>query len=540
MLPRLLLAVVAGLALTGAFEPWAWAPLALVGLVGFALATSGLTVARAGSVGLCFGVAFYFTHIWWMREAVGTDAWLALSGIEAAFYGVLGAAVPLIRKVPGWPLWLAAAWASVEVLRSVWPFSGMPWGRVSFAAIDTPVAPAAAYVGMTGLSFLLALCAFLLAAWMQPLLPGSAASGATGTVRRPATLAGAVVVLAALLVPGVHPFPVQESGSATVAVVQGDVPGAGNNILLDHRQVTANHAEATRTLAAEVASGRAAEPDFVLWPENSTAVDPFADAEVTDQIRDAVAAVGVPVLVGGLVDGGPDHVLNQGIVWDPETGPGDRYTKRHPVAYGEYIPYRDYWEPNFGRLAEIERNMLTGTRTEPLSIGGVEVADAICFDIAYDEVMRDQVAAGAEMLAVQTSNATFIFTDQIEQQFAITRLRAIETGRALAVASPNGRSGVIDADGTVIASADPRTTEVLVERVGLSDTLTPAVRMGAWPTVVLGGLSLACLLWGAVAHRRSLVRTRAAGRDTGGGHDGGAPVASRPSAAREPSEDPVA
>ena len=73
--------------------------------------------------------------------------------------------------------------------------------------------------------------------------------------------------------------------------------------------------------------------------------------------------------------------------------------------------------------------MLSGTRDEPLRVAGIEVADAICFDVAYDDGIYDQVASGAELLAVQTSNAIFIFTDQIDQQFAITRLRAIETGR---------------------------------------------------------------------------------------------------------------
>jgi apolipoprotein N-acyltransferase len=81
---------------------------------------------------------------------------------------------------------------------------------------------------------------------------------------------------------------------------------------------------------------------------------------------------------------------------------------------------------------------------------------------------------------VQTSNATFIFTHQIEQQFAITRLRAIETGRYVVVASTNGLSGVIAPDGHVIATADPRTTAVLDEQVGLVDALTPAVRLGPW------------------------------------------------------------
>ena len=56
-------------------------------------------------------------------------------------------------------------WTAVEVLRSGWPFSGMPWGRLAFAVVDTPVARALPYVGMVGVSFLLALLGALLA-WL--------------------------------------------------------------------------------------------------------------------------------------------------------------------------------------------------------------------------------------------------------------------------------------------------------------------------------------------------------------------------------------
>ena len=34
-------------------------------------------------------------------RAVDLYAWLALSGLEALFYGLLGAAVPLLRRLPG-------------------------------------------------------------------------------------------------------------------------------------------------------------------------------------------------------------------------------------------------------------------------------------------------------------------------------------------------------------------------------------------------------------------------------------------------------
>ena len=36
--------------------------------------------------------------------------------------------------------------------------------------------------------------------------------------------------------------------------------------------------------------------------------------------------------------------------------------------------------------------MLSGTRKEPLDVAGIPVADAICFDVAYDDGIFDQVS----------------------------------------------------------------------------------------------------------------------------------------------------
>src|SRR5690606_1057175 len=101
-------------------------------------------------------------------------------------------------------------------------------------------------------------------------------------------------------------------------------------------------------------------------------------------------------------------------------------------------------------------------------------------------------------------------THQIEQQFAITRLRAIETGRYVVVASPNGRSGVIAPDGRVVAAAPPRTMTVLNEQIGLASGMTPAVRLGTWPArcvmlVTVAGLAVAL----AQRRRRTVAGTGA-------------------------------
>ena len=74
------------------------------------------------------------------------------------------------------------------------------------------------------------------------------------------------------------------------------------------------------------------------------------------------------------------------------------------------------------------------------------------------------MAHGGELVTVQTSNAMFIHTAQIDQQFEISRLRAVETGRYVVVAAINGVSGIVAPDGSVVASAAPRTQDVLVAR----------------------------------------------------------------------------
>jgi apolipoprotein N-acyltransferase len=124
--------------------------------------------------------------------------------------------------------------------------------------------------------------------------------------------------------------------------------------------------------------------------------------------------------------------------------------------------------------------MERGTRVTPLNIAGTKVADAICFDIAYDDGLDAQVSHGGQMVVVQTSNAMFIHTDQIDQQFAISRLRAIETHRYVVVAAINGITGVIAPDGTVVKTTPPLTESYTEAGVGLFDTVTPAVRIGPW------------------------------------------------------------
>ncbi len=505
LLARLPAASLAGVAAAGASAPWAhrWLlPLAVAALV---LLLQRVSLRHAFLLGLLFGLGYALTLTAWM-QAVGTDAWLLLSPVVAAYYALAAVGIALVWRLRGWPWWTAGVWVAVETAMSTWPLGGFPWTRLAWAAVDTPFALWLPWVGATGVSFLVALTGTTLA-WVVR----------EGKARPP----GAVVAIVAALLVGSAPVLFRPDSltssweadlpTVTVAAVQGDVPGAGNDLVAVHEQVTENHVQATVDLAQRVESGAVPQPDIVLWPENSTAVDPFRDAQTNSGISRAVAAIGVPVLVGAIVDGPrPDAVLNQGLVWLPDGSTEERYTKRHPVPFGEYVPFRSQLSGlKIGRLDMIPRDMIAGTRTRPLDIAGTRVVDLICFDVAFDDSVIAQVQNGGQMVTVQTSNATFTGTSQLQQQFTISRARAMETGRTVVVASTNGLSGVIGPDGTVRDQLAPRTTDIAVAQVPLVDAQTPAVRYGRLIGQVLSLAGVAAVITAAAAAaRRRLPRLR--------------------------------
>ena len=150
-------AALCGLLLALAFAPhdWWWAlPLAVAG---FTACCRGLRPPAGFVVGLVFGVCFVLLLMPWLR-VIGSDAWVALSVLEAVFYGLLGAVLTLVVRLPLWPVWAAAAWVGAEQLRSTIPFGGLPWGRLAFALGDTPMA---AYARLGGVALLTAAAALL-------------------------------------------------------------------------------------------------------------------------------------------------------------------------------------------------------------------------------------------------------------------------------------------------------------------------------------------------------------------------------------------
>ncbi len=484
-----------GLALAAAFPPWGVWPLAAVGPALLAVALSGRSLRASFVTGLVFGIAFYIPLVSWVIN-LAWYAWVALAVASALLLAVLAVGQRLLLRLPApaWPVAVAGWWVAAEALRDRWPFGGFPWGRLAMSQAGTPTQGWAAIGGAPLLTFVVALVGGTLA-WLLLTLPGATRPGQAADRRR---LAWAVLAFAATVglavLPAVLPLDPVPRGTPTaeVAAIQGDVPrerslAAQNN----DEMVTLNHAVATEKLAAQVKDGRKPAPDLVIWPENSTNIDPTLYAPIYDEIAAAAAAIDRPILVGALLQ---DPERNAGLLWLPARGPVAMYVKRQLVPFGEYIPFRGLIS-KITSLTQLDPvNMVPGHSNYIFHVGQIRLGDVICYEIGFDALVRSDVTDGANLLAMQTNDATFerdgILTAETGQQLAMARIRAVEFDRAVVVASTTGYSAIIAPDGRIITSSGIWQQAELESSVPLITYTTLAERVGQWPEYVITALTV--------------------------------------------------
>ncbi len=471
-------AIVLGVLSSLNFDPVGLPFAMVVAVAGLIWLTHALRDARKRTVmltGALYGVSFMGPLIWWMN-AVSHGAYVGLVLAETLFFIPIMLALRASARLRWWPLWGAGVWVLGEWARGRFPFTGFPWGRIAHTSIDTPFEAYARLLAMPGTSAVLFLVASLLVV----------VATSTGWRRKLLAVAGVVAVagVGAVLPTGIA----GADGTRQVALVQGNVPGVF--LTWPIGEIFKLHAAETDKLADKIDAGEVPRPDMVLWPENSTDTDPYFDEPVKQRIQALSARIGAPILVGGIFDGPTSSTAyNAGVVWTAN-GPGERYVKLKPVPFGEYVPWRKQAGFFVNRLArDIPRDMLAGDAPGALKIGDTEIGDTICYDIAYDGVTRRAVQGGAQMIVVQTSNAAFTNTSQPEQQWDISRLRAIETGRWVVVPSTNGISGVVDPQGRSVERAPMHEPATVSADVTLASGKTPALVIGApleYLLVVLG------------------------------------------------------
>jgi apolipoprotein N-acyltransferase len=494
----LLISVAGGAAVFVSFPPLdAW-PLAVLGPALLVIALAGRSLRGSLACGLAFGLALFVPLLSWLIN-VAWYAWFALAVAEAVIFAVLCVGQRLLLRLPFWPAAVAGWWVAAEALRDRWPFA-FPWGRL---AMSQSVAPDVRWVAVGGaplLTFLLALIGAMIArAALAVLVSGGWRSWRSAGSWGPAL--AAVVTIGAVLAGGFLPVdPTGGAPTAGVAAIQGNVPRARNlPQLLNDTEVTQNQVTATLKLAAEVKAGRLPAPDVVVWPEDAVGLDPFENPSVYAEIMGAAAAIGRPILVGEVLQ---NPRRNVGQVWAPGHGPTyPIYVKRQLVPFGEYIPFRSIIS-SFSSLPSLQPvNFTAGGKPVVFGVGTIRLGDVICYEVGFDNLVRSEVNAGANLLALQSNDADFELDGQLgetEQQTAMARIRAIESDRAVVYSSTTGESSIIAPDGALIAQGGVWRQAALEARVPLVSYRTLADRVGGWPEYVIVLLTVLALGWAVV------------------------------------------
>ena len=216
----------------------------------------------------------------------------------------------------------------------------------------------------------------------------------------------------------------------------------------------------------------------MIWPENSTDIDPLRNPDAAAQIDRAAAAIGVPILVGAVLRN-PDGPTTATPRWSGMAGQGSSSATTSAGCSRSASTCRGgTFFRLFSGYADRAGYFVPGPGPGAVDMAGVRVGVAICWEVAFDDLVADSVAAGAQVLAVPSNNATFGLSEMTYQQLAMSRVRAVEHDRA-----GDRRDHERGERDHRPRRLGPRqhggqfTPSVLVDRTALRDTTTLASRL---------------------------------------------------------------
>jgi len=452
------------------------------------------------AVGLVTGFAYYASQIPWMTVYLGPVPWLALSVLEAVIFSAGALAINrlwrrmLHHKAKNHFIVSAAmatVWVAREWLACNFPYGGFPWSRLALSQSNSPLANWAYWGGLSLVSWIVAFTSVLvMLTWQTKLRPAHWSNSPVA----------ATLVLIFLIPQMTNLSLAPTSKSINVAAVQGNA-NAGLFANPVPGSILQNHLAASHQLLDSTS-----KPDVVIWPENAADTNPLSGGTAKNLVSNFVNQVGAPLIFGTITTRGND-IFNSSILWLPNVGAVDWYDKKRPVAFGEFVPDREFFHALAPELIDlIPRGYSFGTRDGIFDFktkagNQTKLGTMICFEVAVDDITRDLVRQGAQVLVVQTNNSDFGTTNESTQQFAIAKMRAIESGRAVVNISTVGLSGVILPSGEVVDTLTPYQPGVMRDLVPLNNTLTPAMQFGTYVEMANNFAAMGVLIF-LVARRR--------------------------------------
>ena len=435
------MAFAAGLITSAAFHPLHFWPAMPVGLYLLLWLNQREQLKRRIAINFIFGIAFQLITIYWVGTYVGSFAWIALVLLQATFL--------ILLSFTNGALSFAAAWIAYEFVLRSFPFGGFGWSRIGYALTNSPFNYLYPRISIVGVAFLL----IYSLGWILK-----------------NRFRALIALLPIYLIIAIIPVSVTNTGKIEVGLVQG-----GQELKLDNTFENSEGAINKHFLATnKIESGAV---DLVIWPENAVMHDPFVRVRTKESFISEVARLKAPILVNAnLKDGTNGSVL---IGDDAEQS----YSKRYLTPFGEFIPFRSIVE-KLSDKADLVSGYIPGQEPYLFNSGGRTFRTLICYELLSDKQARNEMA-DADFIVVQTNNATYFQTWQLDQELAIAQARSAETSRQSAYVSTTGGTSLIDEHGNVIKNIPKYSNNVLIGEIQTRKGVTPATKYGSALEVIL-------------------------------------------------------
>jgi apolipoprotein N-acyltransferase len=460
----------AGCSLFGVITRTAAAPFTWLSLLALLHASRSMP-AVPGTLALCLGL--------FVALASGSRGILPLEGpgyLAIVALNTCAAVVPFVidraagGRLEGFStLLFPAAWVAAEFLRSRFT-PAASWGSIAYTQYGyLPLMQVAAFVGIWGISFLIAWCASTVEwAWVRgfewtvvrvPLLAYALVFGGTivgATVRVVLAPTDRPVMRTATLN---RPVDLFVPGEMT-RIAQGRLPEEERERL--GAKLRRLHDWFLEGSQREARAGAR----LVVWPEQNLLI--FKEDEAAFLERAARLAIAERVYLamgmGTIWSGEALPFENKLVLVDPAGHVHDAYLKSHPVPGWE----ASIMKPGDGRLPVV-------------STPDGRLGEAICFDADFPEFMR-QAAAGSADILILPVNDSKAFKNL---HFHMAAFRAIETGIPLVRAAASGLSAAFDPWGRVLGVSDyfaagDRTMTVQVPMGGIRTLYSRTGDLFAW------------------------------------------------------------
>lgn len=382
----------------------------------------------------------------------------------------------LLRYFIAFPaLWLLTDW-----LRG-WVMTGFPWLQLGYSQMDNPLVSYAPVLGVEGVTFAVTLItASIYYAYRE---------------RKfivPAATAGSIIIVA-LLLSGQQWT--QPKAAKSVALVQGNtdqnekwLPENRDDILDEYLQLS---------LANE-------DADIIIWPESAI---PALEFQVQDFLQQTARRMqqSNTTLLTGIINyqrvQDRDEYYNAVVALGKQaeknaaTPVTDRYYKNKLLPIGEFVPFEDILRP-IAPLFNLPMSSFQrgGEKQLNLAANGVNIATAICYEIAFNQSLVNTVSAATGYILTVSNDAWFGSSIGPDQHLEIARMRAFEFQRPVLRSTNTGITAIYDAQGQEIGRIDQFEEGVLRAEVTPYQGMTPFNHYGNRPMLSLVFLLCALIL----------------------------------------------